>query len=417
VKGLRRLALAVMVVVLAVSVGVVDGGIAGGAGIHFEVRRPATTTTTVVAPAVALPALPHIEASDAGTPTADPHLTLGGKPYAAIGVNAYELATDWGVNNGCGPMVSDGAMDAFFSSLPPGTLVRFWAFQGTMATNAQTGQIDWAPLDRVFASAARYGQLLIPVLTGQGGSCDGGQWQDPPWYEGGFTQADDNPSLGQGATPLSYWSYVQQIVARYAGSPALGMWEPVSEAEASTCPAAYQGPNCEGHQTCPDEQTAAIALRHFFDVVGAEIHTLDPAHLVESGLLGSGQCGTVGPDYEYVSASPGIDVLSYHDYYPATDAVGGDQFNGLGVRFAQAAALGKPIIGGEVGVLAGSGTGCIGDPQRVTDVAAKVHAQLAAGSSGVLLWDWVPGLTQPCDWDIAPGDPLVAALGSLNPFG
>ena len=33
-------------------------------------------------------------------------------------------------------------------------------------------------------------------------------------------------------------------------------------------------------------------------------------------------------DYQYVSASPGIDVLSYHDYYgPA--ALGGDQWNGL----------------------------------------------------------------------------------------
>ena len=94
---------------------------------------------------------------------------------------------------------------------------------------------------------------------------------------------------------------------------------------------------------------AASALRYFFDTVGAEIHALDPKHLVESGLLGGGQCGTQGSDYQYVSASPGIDVLSYHDYYgPA--ALGGDQWNGLAVRFAQMAALGKPIIAGEVGL-------------------------------------------------------------------
>jgi mannan endo-1,4-beta-mannosidase len=410
---------AVVAILLNAGGALLDTGGAGAAGVHFEVRHVVAQTTTTGAPAagVSLTSPSRIGASDAATPTADAHLTLGGKPYAAIGVNAYELATDWGINAGCGPMLSDSVMDSFFASLPRGTLVRFWAFQGTMATNVETGQIDWAPLDRVFAAAAQYGLLLIPVLTSQGGSCDGGHWQDPSWYEGGFLQADNDPALGQGATPLSYWAYVQQIVQRYEGSPALGMWEPISEAEASTCPAAFGGASCEGHQTCPDEQLAALALRHFFDVVGGEIHTLDPNHLVESGLLGSGQCGTVGPDYEYVSASPGIDVLSYHDYYPADEPVGGDQYNGLGVRFEQAAALGKPIIGGESGIVAGSGTGCIGDEQRVADMADKVRGQLAAGSSGVLFWDWVPSLTQACNWDIAPGDPLVAALASLNPDG
>ena len=95
------------------------------------------------------------------------------------------------------------------------------------------------------------------------------------------------------------------------------MWEPISEAEASTCSAQYEPQDCSGNQTCPNEAAAAQALRSFFDTVGAEIHSLDPAHLVENGLLGSGQCGTSGTDYQYVSASPGVDVLSYHDYYDA----------------------------------------------------------------------------------------------------
>lgn len=46
----------------------------------------------------------------------DGHLTLGGLPYRFVGVNAYELATDWGTNSGCGanetdaepPATSDG---------------------------------------------------------------------------------------------------------------------------------------------------------------------------------------------------------------------------------------------------------------------------------------------------------------------
>ena len=165
----------------------------------------------------------------------------------------------------------------------------------------------------------------------------------------------DSPSNsdGSGHTPLSYWDYMQDVGNRYKNSPALGMWEPISEAEASTCDGDYYPGTCWGHTSCPDEAVAAATLRHFFDVVGGEIHSLDPNHLVENGLLGGGQCGTESSDYEYVSASPGVDVLSYHDYYSGT-SMGGDQWNGVALRIAQAAALGKPIIAGEMGLDAGT---------------------------------------------------------------
>ena len=98
------------------------------------------------------------------------------------------------------------------------------------------------------------------------------------------------PYDANGLNPLSYWSYVQDVVNRYKNSPALGMWEPISEPEASTCPPQFQPSNCGGHQICPDEATAEQAMLHFFNVVGVEIHTLDPDHLVESGMIGNGQC-------------------------------------------------------------------------------------------------------------------------------
>jgi hypothetical protein len=189
------------------------------------------------------------------------------------------------------------------------------------------------------------------------------------------------------------------------------MWEPISEAEASTCPPQYQPANCSGHQTCPDETVAAQSLRYFFDTVGEEIHALDPGHLVESGLLGGGQCGTQGSDYQYVSASPGIDVLSYHDYY-TTAPEGGDQWNGLSVRFAQAVNLQKPIIGGEVGIQAG--TGCISDASRNAAFDAKEQAQWRAGSSGLLAWDWIPAPTGACSYDVGPTDPLLQPGGSIG---
>ena len=131
---------------------------------------------------------------------------------------------------------------------------------------------------------------LIPVISDQSGTCDGGHWQDPAWYSGGFRDVYDSTanSDGHGLTPLSYWDYMNALVSRYADSPALGMWEPMSEAEASTCPAAYEPSNCGGHQTCPNEAAAASALNYFFTTVGGQIHLLDPEHLVEAGFLGGG---------------------------------------------------------------------------------------------------------------------------------
>jgi hypothetical protein len=191
------------------------------------------------------------------------------------------------------------------------------------------------------------------------------------------------------------------------------MWEPISEAEASTCPAEYQPLNCSGHQVCPDETLAAQALRFFFDTVGAEIHALDPMHLVESGLLGGGQCGTQGNDYKYVSASPGIDVLSYHDYW-GLDPVGGGRTNGMRLRLTQAEALGKPIIAGEAGLIAGTGPGCISDPTRNAAFIAKEHAQFNAGSSGLLVWNWVPSISTACSYDVGPSDPVVQPGGAVG---
>ena len=340
------------------------------------------------------------------------HLEIGGVPTLFTGYNAYQLATDWGTNAGCGGMATTAQIDAFFASLRPDSLVRFWAFQGTMATNVHTGQLDWAPLDNVFYEAARYHVYLIPVISGQGNLCDGGTWQDPTWYRGGFRDVYNSPSNsnGRGLNPLSYWNYMNDIVSRYADSPALGMWEPMSEAEASTCPAAFEPTDCSGHQTCPNETTAAAALRYFFTTVGGQIHLLDPEHLVEAGLLGSGQCGTSGGDYEKVGGSFGIDVLSVHDYYGAVP-LGGDKWNGMAVRFAQAKALDEPIITGEAGIQAGNAqSGCVSLQQRAQDMAAKMSAQFAAGDSAFLVWSWLLDPLGPCSYNTGPNDSSLSGV-------
>jgi hypothetical protein len=106
-----------------------------------------------------------------------------------------------------------------------------------------------------------------------------------------------------------------------------------------------------------------------------------------TGFLGGGQRGMQGSDYQTVGASSGIDVLSVHDYYGSVP-MGGDQWNGLTVRFDQAAALGKPIITGEAGVVAGiDQSECESLSQRESDMQAEISAPFAAGSSAFLVWD------------------------------
>jgi hypothetical protein len=342
-------------------------------------------------------------------------LILNGSTYRFVGVNAYEAATDYGTNAGCGADLSDAQLNQLFASLPPNSLVRIAALQGSMATNFYTHQLDWAPLQRVFNAAAAHGQRLIVTIANQGGTCDNMHWEDPAWYNGGFMDVFNDPSntQGTGLTPLSYWAYMQDLVNEFKNSPALGMWEPMSEPSAGTCPPADEPLNCGANQICPDEAVAAAALRHFFDVVGTEIHSLDPNHLVESGMLSGGQCGTGGSDFEYVSASPGIDVLSYHDYYGAP-LLGGDQWNGLAAQIQRAASLGKPIIAGEMGILAGADPGCPSLASRNNLFQAKEQAQLQAGTSGVLAWNWVPVPQATCSYDVGPGDPLLQPGGALE---
>lgn len=170
----------------------------------------------------------------------------------------------------------------------------------------------------------------------------------------------------------------------------------------------YSGAECGAHHTC-DETLGAGALLHFFSQIGGLIHRLDPNHLVEEGVMGGGQCGAAGSaDYRLVGASPGIDVLSYHDY--GTGPLPGDQWNGLGVRLQDAAALGKPLIVGELGVMAGDGPACaLSRDSRAGVVATKLAAQYAAGAAGVLLWDWVASPAK-CNYDIGPGDPVLGLL-------
>ena len=106
-------------------------------------------------------------------------------------------------------------------------------------------------------------------------------------------------------------------------------------------------------------------------------------------------------------------MLSVHDYYGSVP-IGGDQWNGMAVRFSQAKALDKPIITGEVGIVAGIGqSGCESLQQRANDMTAKMSAQFAAGDSAFLVWNWLLDPLGPCSYNTGPTDSsLLNAIAS-----
>lgn len=358
---------------------------------------PSTTTTSTTTSSTTTTVPRNSTGSSSFVDANGTSLTLDGAPYRFTGVNAYGLATDHSVSYGCGNMTHDAELDAFFASLRPNSMVRLWAFQ-RQVYNRYTRQLDFSPLDRVINAAARRNQRVILTLANQWPQCDDGYEKNEAWYAGGYRVAAST----DGASPLSYWEYVRRIVPRYATSPTVGMWELVNEPEARIR-------NADGSPGCTS--TGPATLRSFFDVVGGEVHRLDPNHLISSGVTGSGQCGAQGDYYESLHASSGIDVASYHDYLYDTQPMPGDAWNGLQVRLGQAGRVNKPLIVGEAGILASDSVGgCWTTAQRRDLFRAKLDAQFAAGIDGFLPWAWELLTPAACTYDIVAGRDATLAL-------
>ncbi|WP_135455949.1 beta-mannosidase [Mycobacterium sp. DL99] len=347
-------------------------------------------TTAATAPTVGQVAMPRFGVS--GT-----SLTLDGNPWWPIGINAYQLATNWSVNAGCGAQVD---LDSYFSSPPPHSLTRFNAYS-SFAVNKYTGQLDFTSLDAVFRAAERYGQLLIAVLTSDDGGCENGYFKDYDWYAGGW-RTDISHGL-----PMTSAAWVDTAVKRWGGSPSLAGWTAVGEPEPSYCldhTCHWTKRSC--HATAPE------TLRAFLDVAGARIRELDPGTVIFSGHAGGGQCGSAGHEFEMVAASPGVDVLEYH-FYEETDYLPGDVYDGLQRRVAQTHAVGKPLVVAEIGMEAGF---CDSLDERRKFLGDAIAQMRTMGAAGAMFWAFVPDpRTHECTLDIGPTDPLFSTIGSARP--
>jgi mannan endo-1,4-beta-mannosidase len=320
-------------------------------------------------------------------------LTLDGEPWWPVGLNAYQLGTDWDINVGCGPEVD---LDTYFARLPYRSLTRV-TLVSQMAVNKFTGELDFSALDAVFDAATRHDQLLLPVLSGQDGQCENDAFKDYEWYAGGWrTDTSDG-------APMPFAQWVDTAVARWADSPALAGWSPMGEPTPSVC----QESSCDWRtNTCPDD--AAVVLRAFYDDVGARIRELDPRAVIWDGRIGGDQCGSDEADYGTVSMSPGIDVLEYHDYEQG-GSLAGHEAHDLAARIQQARAIGKPLVVAEIGMPAGA---CRTLGERHDALGRIIGEQRSQGTAGALFWAFMPEpRLDECTLDIGPNDPLLDLVG------
>jgi cellulase (glycosyl hydrolase family 5) len=354
---------------------------AGTVGLRGRWRRSvfaaAATGLLVVVATGQLSASPRLTAVrlPGGVVLRGTSLFLQGKPWQFTGINAPEAATDYAINGGCGAGIN---VLAYFDSLPRDSVVRVDFDQDETTAvgpglSATAVHRDWSGLDQVVQAADRSAThvRLIAYLGMEGGVCDGGIFKTDEWYKSGYIRSYPARS--------SYWTYLQQVVSRYAGNPAILMWEPMSEPEASDCAPGYSGSDCYSHKSCPTDATTTLV--NWFDRVGAKVHALDPGTLVETGELTSAQCGWSGGGELRIDEAAGVDVASYHDY-------GSDSAMpaGLAAAIADAKLAGKPLVVGEVGVPAGETCPVSALPRRGTELWAKLHAAMAAGAAGWLPW-------------------------------
>lgn len=292
-------------------------------------------------------------------------LRLYGQLYQYGGLNGFGIAGCDGVQ---GSPYSQAAVDALMAALPPRCMVRMWGFSAGYVTGIQ----------RAINAALAYDQRLIISLAEGAGYC-GYPRPTHAWFVDGYTG--------------SFFTHIENIVGQFKDSPAIGMWEIMNEP----------------HEPNSDWPT----LRNFFDGVAAKIKSIDPLHLVETGVLSETSVGGEA-NYEMIHAGPQVDVLSVHEYdydYPSASSPSRTIISGHVTKcLARANALGKPLIVGESGITANDHDCATNRATRAAAWGQKVSGYLGMGVAGCNYWTWKPAFTDACDRQIYTGDPIFAYM-------
>ena len=215
---------------------------------------------------------------------------LDGAPFKFVGANMYNAAGDPSIYQ-CGPWMSNPEveLDQWFARARAdfgAKVIRFWAFQ-----RYTKGGTDWRSLDRVFRLANKHGLKVLPVLENQWGDCTLGGERYDTWFA-------DEYKRPYGGHSVSYKEYVRRVVDRYKNEPAIFAWMLMNEAESKTT---------AGVESTEPLYTFARDMSYF-------VRARDPNHLVTLGVVGGGQPGVRGANYERLAGISTIDYATFHDY-------------------------------------------------------------------------------------------------------
>jgi hypothetical protein len=357
------------------------------------------TPTTPAATATRTPTTPAAPtASPTRTtvpPTAQPNgfvgrsgtqFTLNGQPFRFVGFNLHDAAatvTNWDCN-GWG-LWSDAEMETTLRTLHDQggvTVLRFWAYQ-----SYTKGGTDFSSFDRLIAVAKKTNVKLMPVLDDQWFYCSNGPSKPQNWFSTGY-------KAPWGTNPLSYREYAQRVVTRYKNEPAIFAWSLMNEPD----PIAIDWDT----PVWADRNQATTIFRAWVTDMSTLVKSLDPNHLLTIGTVAESWQDYL--DFVGNHALPTIDFSEVHEYGKDNEAMPARVSQRLAESLTQ---VGKPIIIGEAGIEAGSGTP-VTLAQRASLLDAKMNAFFNAGGAGYLVWNVSkPGSEA---YRVQLGDPLIPLM-------
>lgn len=319
-------------------------------------------------------------------------LYLNGSPYYFHGLDIYNVTSQ---NNGCWYPFEQN-IGANLDAIGTGqTAFRGWFFQQEATIG---GKRNWGAFDNVLGAAAARGEHVIVVLSNEWNTCEPPypqpQYKPEPWYQTGY-RTEIEPGYLQ-----TYRDWVISVVSRYKDDPTILEWQLMNEPE----------DELRHYGACPS--TAFTTMSNWITDMTTLVKSIDPNHLVGLGTIGTGQCPFNNSQYQRLMALPGIDLCDFHDYFPTSTIMSGDQYYSVSNDVNICKAIGKPLIVGEAGIRGSDVHGSL--TVRANDFATKFRAYCTIGISGALIWNWRAGSeggsSQVGYW-IGPGDPTLNILG------
>ncbi len=341
---------------------------------------------------------------------------LDGKPFYFAGVNAYNLFTfgDGAIDH-TGDYIENLYMDkkkidSFMSDMAEDgvKVVRTWGFStetwhGFEISKGEYNEKEFMLFDYIMVSAKNHGIKLIITLENYweayGGIDSRLKWEGLPYgNHNARTEFFRNEELKAG-----YKAYAERFINRvnhytginYKDDTTIFAWELMNEPR-------YQDATI-------NENSTGTTLRAWVDEMAGYIKSLDPNHMVGTGIEGHeakyGFGGDEGNPFINIHESPYIDFCSAHPYPDEPWAnLSPDQTRTLVKAWIDDAhqVVKKPIIIGEFN--------SIHDKEEYWN--AVFDTVLENDAAGVLLWNY-NYITQ-SHFCITHGDPLLSTV--FKPF-